>query len=153
MARGNTSHYSCSSCLITKRKCFHPLVCAWSPPLTAWDDAGWAAWVSTVHFNLGLHVTRRETQPCLDCCARNQYLSLTVRVNNCLKTSWAHRAAILALCFKKKGRMLLLIMHLEQLPATPMLEVRSTCIGSLSAALSRFVVEGDEMKITSIFLF
>lgn len=49
--------------------------------------------------------------------------------------------------------MLLLIMHLEQLPATPMLEVRSTCIGSLSAALSRFVVEGDEMKITSIFLF
>lgn len=51
----------------------------------------------------------------------------------------------------KKGRILLLMMHLEQLPATPMLEVGSMCVGPLSAALSRFVVEGDEMKITSYF--
>lgn len=43
------------------------------------------------------------------------------------------------------------MMHLEQLPATPMLEAGSMCIGPLSAALSRFVVEGGEMKITSVF--
>lgn len=44
------------------------------------------------------------------------------------------------------------MMHLEQLPATPMLEVGSMCVGPLSAALSRFVVAGDEMKITGFFL-
>lgn len=43
------------------------------------------------------------------------------------------------------------MIHLEQLPDTPTLEAGSMCIGPLSAAGSRFVVEGDEMKITSFF--
>lgn len=65
MAHGNTSHdYPCS-CLVTWKVVFSPLY------LCLVSSSGRAAWVSTVCFNLALCVTRRDTQPCLDHCARN----------------------------------------------------------------------------------
>lgn len=46
---------------LPERQYFHSLISVWAPPLTAWDEVGWTACVSSVQFNLALHVTETGT--------------------------------------------------------------------------------------------